>query len=384
MSRWMLLGVASAVIFADSVGYTIVIPILPTFAQELALGETWVGILYASYGLISLLLYIPFGYLVDRWGERVWLVGGMLVLGVTSLAFALVSGFWPLLGCRLAQGVAASATWAAALPLAARLSSPERRGLEMSIVAMAFSVGVIAGPALGSIGEVRDPFIYFSVLPLGLAVLTFFLIPAKEPNKENLAIRPSGGELTRSLSCACLVILVTCAAIGAIEVLLPLQLTQVGWSRQQVGMLFSAWGVVTLVTHPIIGVWSDRRGRQEPMIFGLLLAALFVPTLFMFLDSLWLFPLVFCAIIALTAALVPTLPLMADGLEEDQAGKAFGFYNVSFSIGIVLGPWLGGYVTEQINVVGAALLLVIPLVLMAYVLPRFLVTATELAETQWD
>ncbi len=75
---------------------------------------------------------------------------------------------------------------------------------------------------------------------------------------------------------------------------------------------------------------------------------------------------------------------MADGLEEDQAGKAFGFYNVSFSIGIVLGPWLGGYVTEQINVVGAALLLVIPLVLMAYVLPRFLVTATELAETQWD
>jgi len=254
----MLLGVASAVIFADSVGYTIVIPILPTFAQELALGETWVGILYASYGLISLLLYIPFGYLVDRWGERVWLVGGMLVLGVTSLAFALVSGFWPLLGCRLAQGVAASATWAAALPLAARLSSPERRGLEMSIVAMAFSVGVIAGPALGSIGEVRDPFIYFSVLPLGLAVLTFFLIPAKEPNKENLAIRPSGGELTRSLLCACLVILVTCAAIGAIGVLLPLQLTQVGWSRQQVGMLFSAWGGRD------VGYPSDHWGVVRP------------------------------------------------------------------------------------------------------------------------
>ena len=136
--------------------------------------------------------------------------------------------------------------------------------------------------------------------------------------------------------------------------LLPLQLTQIGWSRQHIGMLFSAWGVVTLVVHPVIGLWSDRRGRQEPMIFGLLLAALFVPTLFMFLESLWMFPLVFCTIIALTAALVPTLPLMADGLEEDQAGKAFGFYNVSFSIGIVLGPWLGGYVTEQINVVGAA------------------------------
>lgn len=376
MSRWILLGIACAVIFADSVGYTIVIPVLPTFAQELSLGETWAGMLYASYGLISVLLYLPFGYLVDRWGERVWLAGGMLVLGGTSLAFALVSGFWPLLGCRMAQGVAASATWAAALPLAARLSSPERRGLEMSIVAMAFSVGVIAGPALGSIGEVRDPFIYFASLPFGLAVLAFFFIPAKRSDLESetvrQAVRPSHVELTRSLLCACLVILVTCTALGALEVLLPLQLTQIGWSRQHIGMLFSAWGVVTLVVHPVIGLWSDRRGRQEPMIFGLLLAALFVPTLFMFLESLWMFPLVFCTIIALTAALVPTLPLMADGLEEDQAGKAFGFYNVSFSIGIVLGPWLGGYVTEQINVVGAALFLVVPLVLMAYALPRFL------------
>ena len=87
MPRWILLGIASAVIFADSVGYTIVIPVLPTFAQELSLGETWAGILYASYGLISVLLYLPFGYLVDRWGERVWLAGGYVSAGWNLIGF---------------------------------------------------------------------------------------------------------------------------------------------------------------------------------------------------------------------------------------------------------------------------------------------------------
>lgn len=372
MPRWILLGIAAAVIFTDAVGYAIIIPVLPIFAQELALGETWAGALYASYGLVSLLLYVPFGYLVDRLGERALLAGGMLMLGMTSLAFSVVSGFWPLFGCRLAQGAAASATWAAALPLAARLSSEKRRGLEMSVVIMAFSLGIIAGPALGGMGEVRDPFVYFAFLPLGLAVLAFFLIPAKRPGVENQEIRAAHGELTGNLLCACLVILVTYAAIAAIEVLLPLQLTQVGWSRRSIGMLFSAWGIVTLVTQPVIGAWSDWRGRQEPMILGLLLAALLVPPLFMFLDSIWMLPLVLCTIIALMAALGPTLPLIADDLGGDQGGKAFSFYNVAFSLGVMLGPWLGGYVTERTNVVGAAVFLAVPLVLMAYALPRFL------------
>ena len=46
------------------------------------------------------------------------------------------------------------------------------------------------------------------------------------------------------------------------------------------------------------------------------------------------------------------MPLIADGLSHGQAGQAFGFYNVAFSIGIVLGPWLGGYVTSRSTSLG--------------------------------
>ncbi len=385
MSRWVVLGIAAAIMFADTVGYTLIIPVLPALAQELGLTATWTGILYASYGLISLVLYLPFGYLVDRVGERMWLTGGMLLLCVTALAFSVASGFWPLLACRMVQGVAASATWAATLPLAARLADKNRRGLEMSLVPMAFSLGAIGGPALGGIGEARDPFVYFSVLPCILAGLAFFLVPnrvapaqAEQREPGNLTL-PVQELFSTHLVCACLVILVSCAAIGAIEVLLPLQLVQIGWSRQDVGLLFAAWGVAALVSQPVIGLWSDRRGRQEPMVIGLFATAGLLPALFLLFNSMWLLPLVLCIIIALSAALAPSMPLIADGLSEGQAGKAFGVYNVAFSIGIIIGPWLGGYVTEQLHVLGAAVLLAVPLFVTASVLPRFLSPAARLS-----
>ncbi len=388
MSRWVVLGIAAAIMFADTVGYTLIIPVLPALAQELGLTETWTGIFYASYGLISLVLYLPFGYVVDRVGERLWLTGGMLLLGVTALAFSAASGFWTLLACRIAQGVAASATWAATLPLAARLADKNRRGLEMSLVPMAFSLGAIGGPALGGIGEARDPFVYFAVFPFILAGLAFFLVPSRvafaqdehaEPSKQH-TLRVSLPELfSTHLAGACLVILVSCAALGAIEVLLPLQLTQIGWSRQDVGLLFAAWGAAALVSQPLIGLWSDRRGRQEPMVIGLFAGAGLLPALFLLFNSLWLLPLTLCVIIALSAALAPSMPLIADGLSEGQAGKAFGVYNVAFSIGIVIGPWLGGYVTEQLHVFGAAVLFAVPLFVTASALPRFLSSAVRLS-----
>ena len=379
MSRWFVLALAAAIMFADSVGYTLIIPMLPSMARELGLTETWAGLFYASYGLISLLLYLPFGYVVDRVGERLWLTAGMLVLGLTAVAFSMASSFWPLLLCRLAQGAAASATWAATLPLAARLADKDQRGLEMSIVPIAFSLGAIGGPALGSFGQAREPFVYFAVLPCVLAVLAFFVIPDRmaapgSPTEHDqpLSLASLRQLLSSRLTSACLVILVTCAALGAIEMLLPLQLAQIGWSRQEIGVLFAAWGAAALLCQPLIGAWSDRRGRQEPMILGLLASAVLIPSLFLTLESPGLFVLALGAIIALSAALAPSMPLIADGLSHGQAGKAFGFYNMAFSIGIVLGPWLGGYVTEQVHVFGAALLLAVPLGLTACALPRFL------------
>ena len=380
-----MLGLAVVIIFTDAVGYTLIIPALPTFVADLGLGEARAGMLYASYGLISLLLYLPFGMLVDRVGERRLLILGMVVLGLASLGFWRATDFWALLGCRVTQGVAASATWAAALPLAARLSSRERRGVEMSVLMMGFSVGVVAGPALGSVGATRDPFLYFAGLPLLLAVCAAALLPGRAagsapvstPRAALFAARP----LPRSLVCACVVLMLICAVLGAIEILLPLEFHRLGWSRGQIGLFFSGWGLAMLVVQPLVGWWSDRRGRREPLRFGLFVAAGCVPAMFAAVETTWLFPLTLATIVAGSACLVPTLPLMADALTDGgtgaPSGMAFGFYNMAFSLGMTFGPWTGGYLAEMIGPLWAVGLLAVPLLVMAVLLPSVLRTQAD-------
>lgn len=383
--RWLVLGLAVVIIFTDAVGYTLIIPALPTFVADLGLGEARAGMLYASYGLISLLLYLPFGMLVDRVGERRLLILGMVVLGLASLGFWWAADFWALLGCRVTQGVAASATWAAALPLAARLSSRERRGVEMSVLMMGFSVGVVAGPALGSVGATRDPFLYFAGLPLLLAVCAAVLLPGRAagsapvstPRAALFGARP----LPRPLVCACVVLMLICAVLGAIEILLPLEFHRLGWSRGQIGLFFSGWGLAMLVVQPLVGWWSDRRGRREPLRFGLFVAAVCVPAMFAAVETTWLFPLTLATIVAGSACLVPTLPLMADALADGgtgaPSGMAFGFYNMAFSLGMTFGPWTGGYLAEMIGPLWAVGLLAVPLLVMAVLLPAVLRTQAD-------
>ena len=175
--RWLLLSLAIAIIFTDAVGYTIIIPGAAELCGGIGIGRNPRGDPVCLIRVDFPSPVSPLCLLVDRWGERRWLAVGMLTLGLASLGFWQASGFWSLLGCRVTQGIAASATWAAALPLAARLATTERRGVEMSVLMMAFSVGVVAGPALGSLGQVRDPFLYFAGVPLGLALCAFALLP---------------------------------------------------------------------------------------------------------------------------------------------------------------------------------------------------------------
>ena len=370
--RRLFIGLAVAVVFTDAIGYTMIIPSLPDFSSQLDLTESQTGLLYASYGLVSLLLYLPFGVMVDRWGPRFWLTSGMLVLGVSSVGFWLANGFVSLLTCRVLQGVAASATWAAALPFAASLTNERTRGVDMSLLMMAFSIGGIAGPALGSIGNARDPFVYFCGVPFALAACSFFMLRkagspdagrAEASYEKPAKIAPTGNP-GRKLTCSCLVILATCGTFGALELLLPLRFSAIGWSRQEIGLFFAGWGLAMFTIQPMIGRWSDRRGRKEPILFGLLLSAALTPVTFSFLNSAALVPLALFLIFGLSAALTPTLALMVDDLPEGGFGKAFGIYNMAFSLGIVLGPLLGGYVSEHLGVLYAAALCSLALVVV--------------------
>jgi MFS family permease len=85
MRRLLLLG--SAVVFLDVVFYTAITPLLPMYADDLGLSKGAAGVLAAAYAAGTLIASLPAGFVAARVGPRRALLWGLLLLGLSSLAF---------------------------------------------------------------------------------------------------------------------------------------------------------------------------------------------------------------------------------------------------------------------------------------------------------
>jgi MFS family permease len=351
-NRKIILLIASTVIFIDMIGYGIVIPTLPIYAKRLGANEGEIGFLFSSYSIILLLTIIPFGIMVDRFGKRYLIISGMFTLFLSSLLYSISNSLELLLTARAIQGFSASLTWASALPLAAYVSSESNRGIEMSAIAIATGLGSILGPFIGGIGSMKTPFYVLAISSLLISISTFLFLKESKIEKGNPNIwkNLTGILKKKGIKISIIAISFIYFSFGIIEILFPIYMNELGYIRLKVGALFGILGGFFVVVQPLIGKWSDKRGRFEPIIIGLLLSALLfsIPIHF---SSIIIWIILFSLIgISLASTFTPTLPLIADSIGIENQGLAYAIYSLAFSIGYMLGPWSGGVIAKNVNI----------------------------------
>src|SRR5918998_1520568 len=82
-----LFPLVAAVVLVDTMFFAAVAPLLPHYSDELGLSKTAAGMLAAAYPAGTFAGSLPGGWLAARWGVKPTLLGGLAMLGVTSLAF---------------------------------------------------------------------------------------------------------------------------------------------------------------------------------------------------------------------------------------------------------------------------------------------------------
>lgn len=160
----------------------------------------------------------------------------------------------------------------------------------------------------------------------------------------------------------------------AIIPILPLLLKNVGKDESYMGLLFAIYAIGFLIATPLSGIWSDRnKNRKLPMILGQ--AALAISTvLFALAKQFWLL-LLARALQGIAAAVSWTLglALLADAVPPEELGSAMGIVFGFNTLGFLLGPLLGGVLTQLISLQAPfliwALLCIIDLVARALILP---------------
>src|SRR5216110_1328513 len=181
-------------VFIDLVGFGIVIPVLPYYAEGTRFGATprEVGFLFASYSIMQLIFAPVMGRLSDKHGRRPVLLVSILgtALGFFILGFA--TTLWMLFLGRIIDGVSGG-NISTAQAYIADITTKENRAKGMGLIGAAFVLGFIFGPAIGGILSrwgIHVPFFFAAALCFANAALLYFTLPetvtANHPAK-NLA-----------------------------------------------------------------------------------------------------------------------------------------------------------------------------------------------------
>jgi len=121
---------------------------------------------------------------------------------------------------------------------------------------------------------------------------------------------------------------------------------RLGASPTMIGLLFASFGVTLLAVSVPMGVISDRIGRKGPLALGMLVLA-GATVLFARADSLgWLFAARMIQGAADGVTWVVGFALIADRYGPDERGRVMGYVMSGTSIGIMLGPSIGGWLYE--------------------------------------
>jgi MFS family permease len=341
-----LLVLASVMVFFDVTFYSAIAPLLPSYVAEFGLSKAEAGILSAAYAAGTLVASLPAGLMATRFGPRRSVIGGLMLLGLSSLVFGFAHDVALLDAARFVQGISGALIWSGALTWLITTAPDDRRGAVIGTALGTAVAGALVGPALGAIAaEVGTEPVFGSVLLITL-ILAFFasrLPEARAPEEQGLR-EVAATILSRPVLTATAFVAVPSLMFGAIEVLVPLRIAALGGSHAAIAAGFIAGAALEAGLAPIAGRYSDRVGRRSPYTVGLTICAAAMATI-----------AVAQALGAVLAGLIvtslgagicfaPALTMLSEAAESSRLHQGFaaGLSNMAWAAGQVVGGVAGG------------------------------------------
>ena len=168
-------------IFIDMIGFGIVIPVLPVYAEgsKFNATPTQMSILVGIYSLLQLICAPIFGKISDRFGRKPVLTLSILGTAIGFLITGLAGSYWMLLLGRIIDG-ASGGNIATGMACIADVTTKENRSKAMGLIGAAFGLGFMIGPAMGGVLGKISPSLPFFVAA-GMALVNCILVAVQLP-----------------------------------------------------------------------------------------------------------------------------------------------------------------------------------------------------------
>lgn len=364
-------------IFLAFTGIGLVVPIMPTYMNELHIGGSVVGLLVAAFSLTQLLVSPFAGRLSDKMGRKKIIVGGLVVFALSELLFGLANSPWVLFVSRMLGGVGAAMIMPAVMAYVADTTSSEERAKGMGFINAAITTGFIIGPGIGGyLAElgIRVPFFVAAGAAAFVAVVTLIVLPesrsavlreeakSMDGNKESLVL-----QLVRSYRepyfFGLIIVFVLSFGLANYETVFGLFVDhKFGFTPKDIAFVLTFGSIAGAVIQVTAFSWIlNRFGENKVISITLLSSGVFI-LLTLLVHGYWAIVtvtfIVFLSMDILRPAVGTQLSRLAD---ESQQGFVMGMNSAYTSLGNIAGPIVAGFLFDlNVNLpYGAAALVLV-------------------------
>lgn len=340
-------------VFIDMVGFGIVIPVLPLYAERFHASPMAIGWLTGIYSGMQIIFTPILGRLSDRYGRRPVL---MLSLAGTAAGFLLMGWAQSLMLLFAARIIAGVTGGNISIPQAyiADVTTPAERSKWMGMIGAAFGLGFTFGPMIGGIMSrvsYAAPFYVAAAMAAANVVLLYFILPESLPKEHRVqphedapiveVFRHGNGWMFALVVATYFFLVAGFTIMTAFFALFTER--RFGYDAHANGYLFGFIGIVTVIVQGgLIGRLVKIFGETTLARCGLLVTAASLALLPMCGDLTWL--LVACVGLSLGSGFAspPLNGLASQMIDRSWQGRALGVVQSAGSTARLLGPLVGG------------------------------------------
>jgi MFS family permease len=183
------------IVAVDVLGLTIMIPLLPFYAEKLGASPFQVGWLIGIYAACQLVSGPLLGRMSDHVGRKPLLLVSQLGTFIGFIVTAFAPNLWILFLARAIDGATAG-NLSLAQAYISDVTKPEDRAKSFGIIGIAFGMGFLIGPAISGFlarYDYRDPIFAAAALSATSIVTTYLLLPSGRPTAISAADAGPGG-----------------------------------------------------------------------------------------------------------------------------------------------------------------------------------------------
>jgi len=361
--------------FLVMAGMTMIIPFMSLYLQsELGLTDqheiaTWAGIIFAGNFVTAFLFQPLWGKIADRYGRKVMLLRSGFGMAIVIVMMGFATSPWHLLALRMINGTISGFN-PASISLISATTPKSRMGFAMGTLQSGAIAGTILGPFIG--GLLADqvgyrPIFYLTGSLLFAASLLALLVVKESFDRDKAAKRPNIsviegfrrlGRIPQLTSLFAVTFLIQFAMIGPMP-LMPLFVQELHGSTTNLafwaGFVSSATGLSNMVAAPLLGRLSDRIGQERILAVSLIGAAImFIPQAMA--GAVWQLLLFRFILGMFLGGLIPSVnSLIRKHTPDGMEGRAYSFNSSTLSLGNMVGPIVGGFISGWIGISGVFL-----------------------------